>query len=405
MTRRSGAADGPGAGDTTARRPRDRRVTVAREAAEMFAAHGFAAVRMEDIARSVGVTARALYRHYPSKHDLLLAVALSSQDRYYTALENAEAAETAHARVRSAITALVEVTLDERSHAVLWQREARHLNQEQKTVVRGRLTAIAHRLAELIGAVRDRPADDATVELLAWAVLSVVTSPGHHTRTLPRPESDRILVAVAGTLVQLTLPPRQDVAARTIPRSLTSRRERILTESAHLFAERGYPAVSVEDIGEAAGILGPSVYHYFPSKQHILRTLIGRMYEWITFGMIAASEASEPVDALARMTDFYTSLATRFPDLAGIAVTESLYLEDSGEETLRRVRSELISEWANMLAVQRTDLPASTATQLVEIVIALTDDLARTPHLHTSDLAVRITTLADSVYTTALPST
>ncbi|OQS17321.1 hypothetical protein B0T36_01650 [Nocardia donostiensis] len=392
-----------GGGESTARRPRDRRLRVAREAAEMFAAHGFAAVRMDDIARAVGVTARALYRHYPSKHDLLLAVALASQDGYYTAFEAADAVETPHDRFLAAITALVQVTLDERSHAVLWQREARHLRREDRAAVRGRLTAIAHRLAELIGRYRDQPADDPTVELLAWAVLSVVTSPGHHTRTLPRPEADRLLIEVADTLAQLKLPPPLAGTVRVTARHLTSRRERILAESARLFGERGYPAVSVEDIGEAVGILGPSVYHYFPGKQHILGTLINRMYEWVTFGLITAGEESEPSQAVARMTGFYVSLALRFPDLAGIAVTEVLYLGESEAESLRRVRSELVAEWAGMLAAARPDLPIPTANQFVEIVIALTGNLARTPHLHSSDVVDRITALAEAVYTTALP--
>lgn len=401
----SDAGNGAVAGDITARRPRDRRLTVALEAAEMFAAHGFAAVRMEDIAGAVGVTARALYRHYPSKHDLLSAVALASQDRYYTALEAADSAGTPHERFLAVITAIVEVTLDGRSHAVLWQREAKHLRPDVKAVVRRRITTIAHRIAELIGRFRDRPADDPTVELLAWAVLSVVTSPGHHTRTLPRPETDRLLIDIADTLARLELSPPPEGIARPAARHLTSRRERILAESARLFGERGYPAVSVEDIGEAAGILGPSVYHYFPSKQHILGTLIGRMYEWVTFGMITADETSEPSDALARMTEFYVCLALRFPDLTGIAVTESLYLEESEAESLRRVRSELVSEWAGMLAAARTDLPAPTTNLLIEIVIALTDDLARTPHLHSPSLAAHTTALARAAYTAEFPAT
>ncbi|MBF6209589.1 TetR/AcrR family transcriptional regulator [Nocardia puris] len=395
------------AGDAASgRRPRDRRLSVAKEAADMFAARGFAAVRMEDIARSVGVTARALYRHYRNKNELLYAVALASQDPYNVALDEAAAQSTPRARFRSAIAALVEVTLDGRSHAVLWQREARHLRPEERAVVRTRLTAIARRIADLIADYRGGPdgAGSPTVELLAWAVLSVVASTGHHTRTLPRPESDRILLAAAEAIALLDPPEPAGAAPAVVP--LTSRREQILEHSARLFAERGYPAVSVEDIGEAAGILGPSVYHYFPSKELVLGALINRVNEWMTLGLFTAKgAATRPADALARMTEYYVSFAIRFPDLAGIAVTERLYLGDPAADTARRVRNELVAEWAAVLAEHRPELSPLAATLLTEVVIALVDDLARTPHLRKPGMATQVTALAEAVYAVALPAT
>ena len=54
------------------------------------------------------------------------------------------------------------------------------------------------------------------------------------------------------------------------------RRELLLTAAADLFAARGFHAVGIDDIGEAAGITGPGVYRHFSSKQTILATLIER---------------------------------------------------------------------------------------------------------------------------------
>lgn len=48
------------------RRPKDRKAQVERAAAEAFSASGYHAVGMETIAAKVGVSAAALYRHYPS---------------------------------------------------------------------------------------------------------------------------------------------------------------------------------------------------------------------------------------------------------------------------------------------------------------------------------------------------
>lgn len=48
---------------------------------------------------------------------------------------------------------------------------------------------------------------------------------------------------------------------------ITDRHCEILEAAAALFAERGYAATSVRDIGERVGLLGGSLYHYIKSKE------------------------------------------------------------------------------------------------------------------------------------------
>lgn len=63
-----------------------------------------------------------------------------------------------------------------------------------------------------------------------------------------RPEEGRLGVALAGS-------------------DLSERHRDILEAAATLFAERGYAATSVRDIGEKVGLLGGSLYHYIKSKE------------------------------------------------------------------------------------------------------------------------------------------
>ena len=51
-------------------------------------------------------------------------------------------------------------------------------------------------------------------------------------------------------------------------------RERILRESSHLFAARGYYGSSTRDIATAVGIRQPSLFHHFPNKQAIFQELL-----------------------------------------------------------------------------------------------------------------------------------
>ena len=48
-----------------------------------------------------------------------------------------------------------------------------------------------------------------------------------------------------------------------------ARRQEILLVASDLFARRGYDAVGVRQIADAAGILGGSLYHHFPSKRDL----------------------------------------------------------------------------------------------------------------------------------------
>lgn len=48
---------------------------------------------------------------------------------------------------------------------------------------------------------------------------------------------------------------------------LSERHREVLEGAAALFAERGYAATSVRDIGERVGLLGGSLYHYIKSKE------------------------------------------------------------------------------------------------------------------------------------------
>ena len=52
-----------------------------------------------------------------------------------------------------------------------------------------------------------------------------------------------------------------------------ARKERILAAAADLVASSGYHAVSMADIGAAAGITGSGIYRHFASKSALLVAL------------------------------------------------------------------------------------------------------------------------------------
>ncbi|WP_433062097.1 TetR/AcrR family transcriptional regulator [Dactylosporangium sp. CS-033363] len=67
------------------------------------------------------------------------------------------------------------------------------------------------------------------------------------------------------------------------PHRLTSKgqatRERILLAATELIAARGVAGTGTEDVRRAAGISGSQLYHYFDSKQALIRAVITRQAE------------------------------------------------------------------------------------------------------------------------------
>ncbi|MFZ2487732.1 MAG: helix-turn-helix domain-containing protein [Anaerolineae bacterium] len=55
---------------------------------------------------------------------------------------------------------------------------------------------------------------------------------------------------------------------------MESNRDLILDKATELFARRGYDAVGVQEIADAAGVKKPTLYHYFGSKAGLLQTLL-----------------------------------------------------------------------------------------------------------------------------------
>lgn len=88
----------------------------------------------------------------------------------------------------------------------------------------------------------------------------------------------------------------------------SERRADLVRIAAELFAERGYRATTVRDIGDAAGVLSGSLYHHFDSKETILDELLSSYLDTLleTYRDIAGGD---PVVALRGLvTEAFRSL-------------------------------------------------------------------------------------------------
>lgn len=79
-------------------------------------------------------------------------------------------------------------------------------------------------------------------------------------------------------------------------------RQRIYEAAIELFAEKGFHGTSVRDLAQVVGVEAASLYHHFPSKQDLLRTMFDHFMDNILV-MIRAAGAGpgSPAERLAEV--------------------------------------------------------------------------------------------------------
>ncbi|MBE9376577.1 TetR family transcriptional regulator [Saccharopolyspora sp. HNM0983] len=357
-------------------RPGNRRTLITAAAADLFYRLGYDRVSMNDIAAAVGVGPSALYRHFAGKQQLLTGLVLEEFQPF------AEICARPGADLDATAGALAGAALDHRQLGVLWQRESRHLPVQQRDVLRAELRQVAAGLTGMVRAFRpDLTGQDARFR--GWCAFSVLTSPSYHRVELSRAAFEQLLrscVRVVCEQPPLQLAGRGRAARR--PTSLSgraSRRRLLLSAGARLFSDRGYTEVTTEDIGAAAGIAGPSLYHYFASKQELLGAVLTRGAAWLEVEL-ERTLASEP-EASAALRELLRSYTTFAFDQGGFIdalVSEVNHLPDDERHRIRQTQHAYVAEWVGLLCEARPELDQVRARILVQAALTAANDMART---------------------------
>jgi AcrR family transcriptional regulator len=88
-------------------------------------------------------------------------------------------------------------------------------------------------------------------------------------------------------------------------------RERIVAAALDLIDQDGLDAFSTRKLGAALGVEAMSIYHHFPSKQHILDALVDDALQSMEF----PPDDVPPVQRLERLCYAYRAMAQRHPKL------------------------------------------------------------------------------------------
>lgn len=148
------------------------------------------------------------------------------------------------------------------------------------------------------------------------------------------------------------------------------RKERILTAAADLVARNGYHAVSMADIGAAAGITGSGIYRHFQSKSAVLVALFDRAIDrLLDDARRIVQDTSDIPAALRRLVAGQVEFVVADRELALVYHHEINNLPGEDRRRLRRKQRLYLEEWVHLVNELRGELTDTEARVIVHAAI------------------------------------
>ncbi|MEV6827009.1 TetR/AcrR family transcriptional regulator [Amycolatopsis sp. NPDC051102] len=346
------------AGPAAAVRPRNRRQLIVEAGATLFSERGYHAASMEEIAARVGITAAALYRHFPNKYALFAECANVMADRLVAALGDVPG-DAGPAGVLAAVT---RVTVAHRASGGVYRWEARYLERADRRLLRAKFAQVVGRVTDVVRRAHPWPGE----QLRAVAALGAIGSVTMHHTSIAQRRAETLLLDAA-LRVAATGPAATarvvELPAAPVPRT---RRSEILAAAVPLFERDGFATVTNGRIAEAVGLVPSALYRYFPGKADILAAaclqaaaLLAQAVEHNLRG------TTGPHDALAALTATYVAYSFEHHTLTSVADAEIAGLPPALRRPLVAAQREHIAVWEQHLREARPELDARQARVLV----------------------------------------
>ena len=161
----------------TRRRTSVRRQELITAAARLFASRGYYAVTVDDIGDALGLSGPALYRHFPSKEALLVAVfdqvIENQRDQVRAVLAEADDPPAA---LEAMVRLHVRFAVEQRENMAVWRQEFHHLPEADSWRLRRAQRLYVEEWVHVVHELRPE-LNDASVRALVHGVLGLLQSP------------------------------------------------------------------------------------------------------------------------------------------------------------------------------------------------------------------------------------
>jgi AcrR family transcriptional regulator len=348
-------------GPAAATRPRNRKQLIVEAAGQVFSERGYHAASMEEIAAGVGISAAALYRHFPNKYALFNECAHVMVDRLVAALDECPAGAT----LGEVLAALTRVTVAHRASGGLYRWEARYLERVDRRLLRAKFGQVVGQVSEKVRLEFPLP-DERLRTVAALGAIGSITM--HHTSIAQRRIED--LLVTSATRVVGTDPAAAAGSARLVELPVQpvprTRRAEILAAAVPLFARDGFANVTNGQIAQAVGLAPSAIYRHYPGKVDILVAACLQAAALLAQAVDRSlHQATDPRQAVVALTAAYVAYSFEHNALTSVAEAELAGLPAGLRRPLILAQREHIAVWEQQLRLALPELDSRQARLLV----------------------------------------
>jgi AcrR family transcriptional regulator len=133
-------------------------------------------------------------------------------------------------------------------------------------------------------------------------------------------------------------------------RLAVQRREQLLDTALAVFADKGFQGATVKDLSAAAGVAPGLMYHYFASKEDLLRAALERRYFMPELRRLLADAGDRPAaEVLAGVAAGFAAMLDEQPALVRVVFQEALLANPLVAERVERGQREGVAALAAYL--------------------------------------------------------
>ena len=183
-------------------------------------------------------------------------------------------------------------------------------------------------------------------------------------------------------------------------RGASTRRRELIAIAADLFAEHGFANVTVDDIGRAAGVSGPALYHHFDGKEALLGEMLVDISEYLLAG--GREVAADGDDVLARLIRFHAEFAVDQPSLITVHFRDLVHARPDDEARVRSIQHDYVEVWRAALHERDPSLDPATTLAAVHATFGLINSTPHSGRLPRDEMLELLTLMADAALTATI---
>lgn len=179
-------------------------------------------------------------------------------------------------------------------------------------------------------------------------------------------------------------------------RPVSARREELLMIAATLFASHGFTGVTVGDIGAAAGVSGPALYHHFENKEAMLGVMLVGTSQHLLSAAQSMQRSIAPDALVAELISMHADFAVDHRSLIAVYSSELMSATPDVQARVSDVHDQYLQTWVQALVHDRPDLQPDVAHAVVVAVLGLINSTALAPERSADESSAMLRSMANA---------